>query len=135
MNRELLLKVKETILQNPARANMSIWQSSFLEDPMLASYFKAANPSHAEIPPCGTVGCIAGWTLALYNRRFSLNYAMEAAGLLEITPEQASELFYVGGWPTDLLRKIAKHQPGTPEYAAVIGEAIDRFIGEYDHEH
>lgn len=55
---------------------------------------------YEEIKSCGTVRCIAGWTIHIFlKRKFSLSFqeidAMTAANILGLSVETANSLFYL----------------------------------------
>lgn len=52
---ELLQRVKQHVLEEPRRLNMGTWGR------------KASHRLGDDAPPCGTVGCIAGWCVFLSN--------------------------------------------------------------------
>lgn len=61
-----------------------------------------------EVAPCGTAGCIAGWTLAATSS-FQVTQAMEghgsfqtrAARLLDLSWASAEALFFTDNWPRE----------------------------------
>ena len=131
----LLQRVKAHILEEPRRVYMEDWRR----------LGKAAKETTN--PPCGTVACVAGWAVELAhpNPRRVRNFADRALDLLGLKPREFKDedcpLFYVVLWPKDLKDRLNGqldynswewiHAPldaGTPEYAAVVAEAIDRFI-------
>jgi hypothetical protein len=134
MNVELLLKVKQAILDEPARMNMEV----FVDDS--DGYI---NLDHQ--PACGTVGCIAGWAVLLdhvgrdsspegimkaYKAVADKSVEDEAHKVLGLGPAQYMHpLFYPWNkWPEDLRIRLAREEPGTEEYAQVVADAIDRYI-------
>jgi hypothetical protein len=58
MNVKLLRKIQKHILEEPRRLDMDV---VLVKDIDPASWRDA--------PPCGTVGCIAGWACALSGKR------------------------------------------------------------------
>lgn len=125
INVELLERVKTHILEEPRRLLMQGW--------MLAS--KEA--------PCGTVGCIAGWSLALEkgvkiaderglvyrNGRRVADPHGAGMKVLGLTEDQADDLFYVVNWPNDMSRRYVAGDQNAK--ATVTAERIDRFIAEH----
>lgn len=90
----LLGEIPKLILQEPKRYD----QTCVLE---VAPKDGRHNPSN--YPPCGTVGCVAGWTVALTEppRRVNrlilkANVMVHAARILGLTIGQAEELFAAG---------------------------------------
>jgi hypothetical protein len=129
----LLQRVKAHILEEPLRLNMDNWRTTNIQDD---AYFD--EDEHAGIPPCRTVACIAGWAVGLGAKRPGAvknvkDYALKLLGLPkdysagEDWMEGSTRLFHPLDWPADLRRKLPE-VGGTPEYAAVVAEAIDRFI-------
>jgi len=53
VNVKLLKKVRKLIAEDPRRLNMEYWGIRVKD-----MYFKPLNP-----PPCGTIACLAGWTI------------------------------------------------------------------------
>lgn len=116
INVELLNKVKRHILENPRRLNMNyvIARKGEKEVQLHPSNFSRRWPS------CGTVGCIAGWTVLLKDGMdFAGDAQSRAQELLGITSSQANELFY----PEGLLQCRA-----TVKDARTIAKHIDEFI-------
>jgi hypothetical protein len=109
MNRELLLKVADTIEKHPDNFDMGQWYRH-----------SAWRKQHYG---CGTVACIAGWTVicaygqdkVMFTDSFvrvkdvdsgagtgiSAPVPNVAQQLLGLTDEQADELFYVPRWPEE----------------------------------
>jgi hypothetical protein len=94
MNTELLLRVKEKILNQPASLDMGIWKGAA---------FDVSLPLMLE-PPCKTVACLAGWTCVLANSNVMGNFAYHAEQLLGITEEQSRSLFFTEKWPNKFSR-------------------------------
>lgn len=144
MNTELLLKVKAVILEEPKRVDMDLWIRECAE-------------GENNGPACKTVGCISGWAVLIdgmrawrVKRPLTVLRRMRKSGgpgadgfqsgreLLALNLRQANALFFDNEWPSDLRRRLADEYSGTPEYAAVVAEAIDRFIacdGDWANEH
>lgn len=149
MNVELLRKVQKLILAEPRRVNMNRWVDT-ADNVFAQTYY---------YPDCGTVGCIRGWLgvvskvqgrltkqaiwkagRVVENESYDYGADMVESGaeLIGCTYEQARGLFLgytrVGmeQWPADLQRRLGLQRAGSPEYAAVVAEAIDRFINNPD---
>jgi hypothetical protein len=118
MNVELLEKVKKHILAEPKRINMNNW-----------CYKK---PKSRGGPACGTVGCIAGWTVLLSHpkkewshwtevgkNKFDHHVQSEAIRLLGITVDQSNYLFCAWG---------ITGRPHTKPYAKKVASRIDALI-------
>lgn len=91
MNVELLERVKAHILEDPRRLDMELW----IQDKMYGP----------DSPPCGTVGCIAGWAVELTEggaAHFRSSYITEEARkLLDLTFQQSGTLFHTDSWPEE----------------------------------
>ena len=72
MNTRLLRKVQKHILEEPRRLNMDI---------ILDDRVSARDPKN---PPCGTVGCIAGWAIVLAHGDIGYGLISNAAELLSL---------------------------------------------------
>jgi hypothetical protein len=115
MNVELLNKVKEQILKEPAQFEMFNWYATEL----------VGFPT-VKIPNCGTAACIAGWAISLSKnecpRRASnrKDYYEQAREVLDLTPFQADCLFLGHRWPSELWHtyKTAKTLKNRAEIAA-----------------
>ncbi len=130
MNIDLLMSIKEKILEEPKRLNMSVWYCK--RDTVLSLwdvYGKAE-------PPCGTVACIAGWALLLKGEDVNRgNVAVRAMDALDIRG-YADQLFMpYSGWPETWRRKLTTYKAGSPEYAQVVAEYIDYFIEQAKERH
>ena len=134
MNVDNLRKVKELILEEPRRINMLHWLQVGSKKELTASL-------GVDAPSCGTIGCIAGWgaTLAcaesdkklktLKGAAQHVTYAaIEAATYFGIDDLEYYELFYDESWPEDLGIRLERSDPGTADYAAVVADAIERYI-------
>lgn len=139
--KELLLRVRERILEEPARIRMAEWYNG----PEHMGYIESATP-HARVPPCNTVACIAGWVVIeggtvnsdyLAEQRSNIGFCNQIPVLAteliygpehEILSPARMKLFHEDRWPDDLYYRIMDLNSGTPEYAAVVAAAIDRWI-------
>jgi hypothetical protein len=142
MNTELLLKVKEEILAEPRKLHMDTWlwdARDFLE-------VDGEGVPEERMPPCKTVGCIAGWAVAVSDPRppsevaedarfsFGFDAAKRAQSLLGL---KSRKLFHHdeeaaagsgGYWPEEFTARLKKEAPGTPGYARVVADVIDDLI-------
>lgn len=135
LNVELLLKVRDHIIRNPLQLDMStFWDRD----------------------ACGTVGCIAGWTVAIGYGRHVADHIFDngdpategiperACCLLGIHEYQSTPLFYVKHWPLDLRSEyfrfrldesLSESEPLDAQFASLIADLtarrIDRFIAEH----
>ena len=100
MNIPLLKKIQKHIKEEPRRLNMDDWilrKDEFIQNKKQLAYVLSRKIK--DIPKCGTVCCIAGWADVLSgNGQFSYN---RAKTILNLTSDQASQLFFVGGWPKE----------------------------------
>lgn len=124
MNVELLRQTQTAILEEPKRVNMRMWA-------LTQSYQKELGQE----PPCGTVGCIAGWIVSItQNLRGdklaeNMNIEGTATRLLGFPSFYETEiLFYLSRWPWAYQQRLALTKPGTREYAEVVAARIDHFI-------
>lgn len=120
MNIELLRKVQEQIMAEPKRLNMQFF---IMKRENSKNYLR-------QWPACGTVGCIAGWTVQMsgFAYEHDSSVGVKAAALLDITFSQADRLFHVHFWPERFRNSIRIFPPQSPEYALVTKERIDYFI-------
>lgn len=133
MNVKLLRRIQRAIMAEPARMDMRRWAVS--AESILCPGFKAP-------PPCGTVGCIAGWGLLLtkgkrnkfleiakkFKRRTNFGIETEAGNLFGITEEQRQRLFHTESWPQPFRDRQSHLNEGTLAYARVVCRRIDHFI-------
>ena len=126
MKTDLLLQVKQHILEEPARLDMAIYKYQL-------------KPGSRYVPPfgepsCGTVGCIAGWALMLANKTVVENNDHDncdtAMALLGLGSNEAARLFLPEKWPRVLWQgyRAARKQKDGATAARVVGERIDLFI-------
>jgi hypothetical protein len=116
MNVKLLRKVAEHISEEPRRLNMT--------------YISRQVPSQAyNAPPCGTVGCIAGWACMVEGLSVDEASWRKGTELLELTEDQAFRLFdfpteegLMDGWP----RKFGKKYVNAVTPKAKAKAAVDR---------
>jgi len=142
MNKELLLRVKAHILEEPRRLNMSNW----IQDARVGSLVHDAYESnrvgqfakHAltenEAPPCGTVACLAGWACVLSGHPAeSGDWLSERGGLfLDLTEDQKSELFWPESWGGHSAYLEYKTCGNAEQRAQVVARVIDAFIAKYE---
>jgi hypothetical protein len=120
VNKEHLLKIKQHILEEPNRLDMSTWLQEL--DPGTWVFDTYAPKSTDQVvPSCGTVGCIAGWSSLLRGRKtVSTTFEMD---FLRVS----SNLFYPTRWPDTL--QTAYEEATTPkEKAKITAKAIDLII-------
>lgn len=122
LNVRLLRRIKRHILEEPRRLNMYGF-----------GYKIHGTPSPDE-PPCGTVGCIAGWAIWLSGLQVSeVNVIRKASTLLGLKNRydglsgDQKRLFYVEDWPTLFEhRYVAAQRARTRAY--ITAERIEHFI-------
>lgn len=124
LNIELLQKVKKHILEEPKRLAMIHWTLRGLPGQFLTSE-GWGEIGERVFPPCGTVGCIAGWTCMLSGMASGTRSSAEE--LLEISRFESDSLFMVEDWP-EPIRTQYMHAT-TPELRAKLAaKRIDLFI-------
>ena len=80
-------------------------------------------------PPCGTVGCIAGWVCITQGIQRGSGY--EASKVLDFDTDKLNKLFHVEAWPNrDLAAAYVKARTAKRR-VAVVCQAIDEFIEQY----
>lgn len=117
----LLAHIQRLILEEPKRYNQGHWLE-LLKDPHHAYILK-----QDDFPSCGTIGCVAGWAVALTQPVTQSVAAWEgsafhsrAQAILGLTIEQSVELFSSGA--------ISRHlTPGTQAYAKAGVKHIEAF--------
>lgn len=123
---EALNKIKAHIIEEPRR----IWMSEYYkmnvatsisicqgyENGSLLRSSKCGSISSDLVPPCNTVGCIAGWSSLL------------KLGLIDLlTEDEKNILYYVHNWPSTFCDQYLNAK--TPlERATVTCARIDHFI-------
>lgn len=132
VNKEHLLKIKQHILEDPERLYMADWILN--EEPgtlVSDSYVSSLNRFDQEVPVCGTVACIAGWSAVLRGLKDSEVYQTDEQRFLGVT----NDLFFPDQWP---LRFYKRYQDSTDakEKALVVADVIDHVIehdGQFDY--
>lgn len=123
MNTELMLRVADAIEAHPERFDMSEW-------------------IYAD--PCGTSGCIAGWTvmtacgdrLRVYNtKQITLDghvagTASLAQDLLGLDDETADNLFFMSEWPNDIREQIDEGEMSEAQGAAIMLRRMAGVVAE-----
>lgn len=136
MNRTLLRKIAQNILDEPRHFNMGNWITP---------------DKTTQRPTCGTACCIGGWAAVeqgwkiiaipdgpYFNTRFvspegkkygSVSELVNAAQkALQINDTEANSLFYTENWP-DAFHYIAEDEDETPQAKAVnAADRIEHFI-------
>lgn len=123
VNKELFLRVKEHILEEPLRVHMGYWKIGIESGNRITAW-----------PKCNTVGCIMGWGQILtgaspirdsYDIKAHISQGMELFG---IKMNQAEKLFMVTDWPREYKERIEVEDNQTKEYAQVVADRIDYFL-------
>lgn len=112
--KELLLKIKDLILEKPDTINMYHWHQR-------GNYI----PDDAQ--DCGTVHCIAGYAQVL-TKRFGEDPEFVGKTALGLTNDEAVRLFLLREWPGHFQCDYEKYFASTPESAKVVADRIDHFI-------
>jgi hypothetical protein len=115
----LLRRVAKHILAEPKRLDMAYFIDR-VTDPKGVAH---------KMPPCGTVGCIAGWavTLSTTERVAYGRIATRAAKFIGIGDVVAQRLFYPGQWPEEFSR-INEYRAQTVRHARLTAKRIEHFI-------
>lgn len=104
LNVALLLRVKEAILAHNERFDMAIWVSRTVVDPQDGAIdYESVNTFGELAHNCDTVGCIAGWTVAIGSptqEKYATLASEVAARLLGIPNSLRDTLFYTTAWPS-----------------------------------
>lgn len=126
LNVKLLEKISEHILAVPERVNMQLGLDV---------------DSDAYKHECHTVGCIAGWAVALKKKQGYLDTTCwgyewssiqsQARELLGIPKGQEDELFLPDAWPERFAYRLADQNIGTKGYARVVVARIRDYIKQY----
>lgn len=138
---ELLDEIRNLILEEPRRYNQEDWLKKKLD----------AHDTSYNFPACNTIGCVAGWTVALKRsertqRRmlqeeevtFGHPFQETAQRILGLTDDQVSYLFN-GSAVQDRLVKTSGNfierrvvRPGTKMYARLGYNHITRFMKKHE---
>lgn len=143
LNVKLLRKIRDHILEEPKRVDMSFW---------LKKYTKKQREASDIIPACGTIGCIAGWAKVLTGSRSRRDISVIGAELLglpyvdwwaadedapawRILPDggilSPERLFSPSNWDGGWYYPLERHNVGTRGYARVVAGYINYFIKRY----
>lgn len=140
LNIELLDKVKEAILAEPAQFVMGeLFSDRLLNTECTCGCHEDGWDLARKIPNCGTAACIAGWTVTLHMgltpaaaRKVKDDPWVRAARLLGIHGPGMwdAKLFEVSQWPSDLEERwhAEKSLEGR---AGIAAERIERFKVEW----
>ncbi len=90
---------------------------------------------HLQEPACGTVGCIAGWAVAMDLPKSTDLLKMSqteisdmALKILDLGEAQENLLFYASYWPEPFKSQIEYAPVQTQEYADIVAARIRHFI-------
>ena len=144
LNKKILLKVRDHILEDPRRLQMGDWLNTGLT-PGTEFYGDILQL----VPDCGTIGCIAGWISFFYPEDDTEYYhytrghaerAIEAIGINKDSEIRfrgiASDLFYVDQWQeiNEKAYEVALANKDIKGMAHAAAAQIDWFIAEYGEE-
>jgi hypothetical protein len=143
MNVELLLQVKRHILEEPNRLRMSNWVISKRDTPRFGQIINGkfhprsdnswGESAPQEFPACGTIACIAGWTVLLSKSTAGMAFMdtdRRASELLGIDFMVSDKLFSVEGWPEPYrIRYVSARKQ--EERAQIVAEVIDNYIATH----
>jgi hypothetical protein len=131
MNVELLQKVKAHILEKPERFVMTRWQVYGLPGEEIVMCTDEMQKIR-KVPECGTMACIAGWTVALTDPtkdhqgvRSISEYATDLLGLNE-----APDMFWLQKWSRHF-RATWKATRSPRKHAQIAARVIDQFIKKH----
>jgi len=136
LNVDLLLKVKQHILLEPARLRMDTWVfQSMPGEERYTSLPAYGEPEEYTMPKCGTIGCIAGWACMLGAPNephiATLACGHNASELLKIDPDiQPWDLYFPDQWPQTFFRAYQEAIDAEGR-AEIVADVIDQFISDY----
>jgi hypothetical protein len=157
MNTELLLKIVEHAEQEPRRFDMGSWYVDVSEvvmgnhdlEEVLNNDSGFAARDEEMLPPCGTIGCIAGTACILggeltYDVKFfgglelrsyhgpHRGWYRTAVDLLGLSDEQADRLFYKDysevHWPESFAAEYEANQDNPEERVKILRRRVEHFI-------
>lgn len=143
----------EYIEKEPLRFNMGLWGVTAKEGDVLkkrvSQILSEFSPTADDVPPCNTVGCLAGNILVMTGQVkpikdeetdvsyfiFHTDTPDRAAEWLGIDKSAAARLFLLRGyrnygrghWPETFERRLRDATPGTTEYVNITKERIRHF--------
>lgn len=124
---KILKYLKDHFREEPRRLYMHTWSVKRGKD-----YGGAMIPDDIDFPPCGTVGCIAGWICMLYGEKKEPHWliapqtAGEEMGFAKY-PYCLNSLFYLEYWPNKFSKQFELAK--TPyRRVEVTCNRIDHFI-------
>jgi hypothetical protein len=126
---DTLRRLEKVFLKEPRKLFMGEWLISGKRD----IQFKAERTEDL-MPPCGTVGCIAGWLSAsrkgiAINLKFGYSWPRDIGSeVLVVDDDLAAQLFYVTNWPANFRSRLEATKNGTLEYAQVVVDRMEDFI-------
>lgn len=131
MNVELLRQIVAHIQQVPGRLVMRVYLLRKSKDVPYENNVRLMDDlgESLEFPPCGTVGCIAGWAIALSNLH-GLNpdyIEMNACRLLRLPSREGSKLFHLINWPDVFYHRYVKALTAEAR-AEVLKDRVEHFI-------
>ena len=101
MNFEKLQIVRDTIASNPEHFNMGNFLGSTSDD------VEMPNRAGEFLTTCGTVACIAGYTVAIFKpNHYRFYISKTASKILEISNEEETYIF-LGHWSPNNLSNIS----------------------------
>lgn len=124
--KDLLLRIKAIVAEEPKRLDMRWWVSRWRGRKLPSAYFKAKEPA------CGTVGCIAGWGAILLRDSASIRAPQKAGSLMTVlvgfdcpcSCGGASCERMAGG----LFDAQTESRPGTRAHAREVGKRIRDYV-------
>jgi hypothetical protein len=121
MKTKLLREVAKHIAEEPRRLNMHLISTR-------------VDPSRHEAPPCGTVGCIAGWACMLSGMGIDEANWRKGEEILGLTSDQSMKLFdfpttdgFNDGWPRKFGKRYVNAKTPRGRMLATVAR-IEHFI-------
>ncbi len=137
---DLLNQICTTILEEPKRYNQEDWLTDVFSVWKEGAYkieYKVDESVLDDYPMCGTIGCVAGWTVSMTDSKNTGGIGETAAKILGLTKEQADQLFSGAAIEHTLERlnqSIRQVRPGTYEYAVLGANHIQHFMAEHEEQ-
>ena len=129
-----LRQVIRVITLEPRKLYMNRWLNDLDKSEPIANLrrdgFVGGFRKRTELPPCGTVGCIAGWLVSLEHGDRAKEFVTqeEAGRLLGLKHDDVRVLFLPTLWPERFHNLLNRERDGTPEYASVVSKRIRYYI-------
>lgn len=133
INYTLFDKVKAHILEEPKSLRQECWIEKKLSNKHWWSSYDAVIANGTKGPSCGTVACVAGWTMLLSHgpeydggggiSAVAMRELIQGEGRLATQARDALYNYIFMYFPED-----ASLKPGTVKYAKAVVKRIDDFL-------